>query len=134
MHGVAGQHGIDGPVRQRYRLGATRQGTDIRQDPAQLGPHRRVGLDRGDVGAHRGQRGGELAGSGAEVEHPHAGRGLERPPHRGPRIVRAVFGVRRRRRAERRGVQQPFVLIHAITLSAPRRGMIPSAGRDLLNG
>ena len=75
VHGVAGQHGIDGRVRQRYRLGATRQGADSRQRAAQLGQHRRVRLDRDDVGAQRDQRGGELAGSGAEVEHPQAGRG-----------------------------------------------------------
>jgi hypothetical protein len=30
MQGMAGQHGIDGRVRQRYRLGTTRQGTDRR--------------------------------------------------------------------------------------------------------
>jgi hypothetical protein len=114
----AGQHGVDGRVRQRYRLGATRQCTDIRQCAAQLGQHRRVGLDRGDVGAQRNQRGGELAGAGAEVEHPQAGRGLERPANRGLRIVRAVLGVCGRRRAERRGMTAPFVLFHAITLAA----------------
>jgi hypothetical protein len=30
MHGVAGQHSIDGRIRQRYRFGATRQCTDRR--------------------------------------------------------------------------------------------------------
>ena len=92
-------------------------GTDIRQDAAQLAQHRRIGLDRGDVGAHRDQRGGQLAGSGAEVEHPRAGRGLKRPAHGGLRVVRAVLGVRGRRRAERGSVPEPFVLFHAISLS-----------------
>jgi len=42
----------------RYRLGTTRQGTDSRQRAAQLGQHRRIGLDRDDFGAQRDQRGG----------------------------------------------------------------------------
>jgi len=57
VQGVADQHGIDGRVRQRDRLGATRQGADIRQGAAQFGQHRGVGLDRDDVGAQRGHHG-----------------------------------------------------------------------------
>ncbi|MER6006797.1 hypothetical protein ABT120_50255 [Nonomuraea angiospora] len=37
-------------------------------------------LDRDDVGAQRDQDGGQVAGSGAEVEHARAG--LERRAHR----------------------------------------------------
>jgi hypothetical protein len=61
MQGVAGQLGIDGRGRQRYRLGTARQGTDSRQRVPQLGQHRRDGLDRDDIGTQRDQRGGELA-------------------------------------------------------------------------
>jgi hypothetical protein len=57
VQGVADQHGIDGRVRQRDRLGATRQGADIRQGAAQFGQHCGVGLDRDDVGAQRGHHG-----------------------------------------------------------------------------
>ncbi|MFF5279823.1 hypothetical protein [Streptomyces sp. NPDC000133] len=53
----------------------------------------------------RDQRGGELAGSGAEVKHPRARRGLKRPAHRGLRVVGAVFGVCGGRCAERRTVK-----------------------------
>ena len=113
---MAGQHGIDGRVRQRYRLGTTRQGTDSRERAAQLGQHRRIGLDRDDLGAQRVQHGGQLAGSGAEVEHSRAGRGLQRPAHRGLRVVRAVLGVCGRRCAERRAATQPFLLFHAVIL------------------
>jgi hypothetical protein len=113
---MSGEHGIDGRVRQRYRLGTTRQGTDSRQRAAQLGQHRPVGLDGNDFGAERDQRGGELAGSCAEVEHSRAGRRLERPAHRGLRVVRAVLGVCGRHCAERRAVKSPFVLFHALRL------------------
>lgn len=78
MQGVSGQHSIDGRVRQRYLLGTTRQGTDSRQRAAQLDQHRRIGLDRNDVGAQRDQRAGQLAGSGAKAKHTPARRGLQR--------------------------------------------------------
>jgi hypothetical protein len=57
VQGIAGQHGIDGRVRKRYRLSTTWQGTDSRQRAAQLGQHRWVGLDRDDFGAESDQRG-----------------------------------------------------------------------------
>jgi hypothetical protein len=37
-----------------------------RKGAAQLGQHRRIGFDRNDFGAQRDQRGGQLAGSGAQ--------------------------------------------------------------------
>ncbi|GAA3030100.1 hypothetical protein GCM10020000_03440 [Streptomyces olivoverticillatus] len=121
------QHGIHGSVRQRYRLGTARQGADSRQRAAQLGQHRRVGLDRDDVGTQRDQRGGQLAGAGTEVEHARAGRGLKRPAHRSLRVVRTVLGVCGRRCAERRGVKLPFILIHAVTLSALQAVSYPAS-------
>ncbi len=86
------------------RLGTTPHGADRRQRVAQLAKHRRIGFDRYDVGAQRVQRGGELAGTCAEVEHPRAGRSLKRPAHRRLRVVRAVLGLRGRCCAERRTV------------------------------
>ncbi len=59
-----------------------------------------VGLDRDDFGTDGDQRGGQLAGPGAEIDHSPARRGLQRPPHRGLRVVRAVLCVCRRRGAE----------------------------------
>lgn len=97
VHSVAGQHRINGCVRQRYHLRATRQRPDTRQRAAQLGQHRRIRLDRSDLGAHRNHRGGELASTGAKVEHPPAGHWLNGPAHRSLRVVRAVLGVRGRR-------------------------------------
>ena len=84
---------------------------------AQLGQHRRNGFDRDDFGTQRDQRGGQLAGSGAEVEHSRAGRGLGRPAHRGLGVVRPVLSVGGRRYPGRRRVKYPFVLCHAVTLS-----------------
>jgi hypothetical protein len=120
VQGVSGQHGIDGRVRQRYRLSTTRQGTDSWQRAAQLDQHRRVGFDRNDVDAQRDQRAGQLAGSGAEVKHTPARRGFQRPAHRSQRVVRAMLGIFDRRYTKRRAEQYPRVLSHAVTLSAPR--------------
>ena len=69
------------------------------------GKHRRIGFDRNDFGTQRDQRGGQLAGSGAEVEHSRAGRGLERPARRGLGVVRPVLSVGGRRYPERRRVK-----------------------------
>jgi hypothetical protein len=63
------------------------------------------GFDRTDFGTQRDQRGGQLAGFGAEVEHSRAGRGLERPAHRGLGVVRPVLSVGGRRYPERRRVK-----------------------------
>jgi hypothetical protein len=101
VHGVAGQHGVDGCVRQGNRLGAAGPGLDGRQRLTELGQHRRVRLHRHDLGSQRHEGGGQLAGAGTEVKHAGAGRGLERPAHRGLGVVRAVLGVRGRCRTER---------------------------------
>jgi len=116
VQGISGQHGIDGRVRQRYRLSTTRRGTDSRHRVAQLDQHRRVGLDRNDVGTQRDQ----LAGACAEVKHPSARRGFQTPTHRSQRVVRAVLGIFDRRRTKRRAEPYPRVLSHAVTPSAPR--------------
>jgi len=68
-----------------------------RKGAAQLGQHRRIGFDRTDFGTQRDRRGGQLAGSGAEVGHSRAGRGLERPARRGLGVVRPVLSVGGRR-------------------------------------
>ncbi|WP_342634405.1 hypothetical protein [Streptomyces himastatinicus] len=68
-------------------------------------------MSSNDFDTQRDQRGSELAGSGAEIEHARAGRALERPAHCGPRVVRTMLGVCDRRRAERRGMKQPFMLV-----------------------
>ncbi len=120
VHGVAGQHGVDGGVRQGYRLGATPQGAYGRQRAAEFGQHARVGLDGDDVRARGDQHAGQLAGSGAEVEHARPGRPLQRPPHRGVRVVRAVLGVGGRGRPERRAEQHLFVMVHPTSLRTPR--------------
>jgi hypothetical protein len=100
VQGIAGQHCINGRVRQWYRLGTTGARIDRRQRATQLGQHRRIGFDRDHVGTQGDQHGGQLARPGAELEHSRASRTLQRPPHCGPRVVRAVLGVRSRRRAE----------------------------------
>lgn len=65
---------------------------------AQLDQHRRIGFDSNDFGTQRDQGGGQLAGSGAEVEHSRAGRGLEGPgqPQPGPSAGRRRYPGRRR--------------------------------------
>jgi hypothetical protein len=78
VHRIAGNDGINGRVRKRDGLRAARQGTNGRQRAAQLGPHGRIGLDSDDLGSQFDQRGGQLAGSGAEVEHAQSRCGLER--------------------------------------------------------
>ena len=75
MRRLARQHGVDGLIGQRYRLGATRRRGHAGHPAAQFGQHVRVGLDRHDarlaaVQGQAGQLGGELAGAGAEVENP----------------------------------------------------------------
>jgi hypothetical protein len=49
---------------------------------------------------------------------PRARRGPERPAHPDLRVIRTVLGVYDRRCAERRAVEQPFVLVHTVTVSA----------------
>ena len=66
-----------------------------RKGAAQLGQHRRIGFDRNDFGTQRDQRGGQLAGSGAEVE-ALAGRARARAPSP-PRPGRSPAGAQRRR-------------------------------------
>jgi hypothetical protein len=110
VHGVARQDRVDGGGRQRYRFGAARQCTDVRQRAVQLLQHRRVGLDGGDLAAQRNERGGQLAGAGTQVEHPRACGRLEGPADRCLRVVRAVLGVRGCRRAEGRSVPEPLGL------------------------
>nr|WP_232303965.1 PfkB family carbohydrate kinase [Pseudofrankia sp. DC12] len=50
-------------------LNTTRPGLATGERDPQLGRHRRVGLDHDDAGPQRDQRGGQLSGSGAEIEH-----------------------------------------------------------------
>ena len=94
-----------------------------RKGAAQLGQHRRIGLDRDDFGTQRDQRGGQLAGSGAEVEHSRAGRGLGRPARRGLGVVRPVLSVGGRRypRATTREVAvRPLPRGYSICQGKPR--------------
>jgi hypothetical protein len=101
VQGVSGQHGIDGRVRQRYRLSAT-------------------GRARTAGSAWRSSTG--IAGSGstattsvpsatsvpvslpvpAPVKLPPARREFQRPTDPSQRVVRAVLGIFDRRRTKRR--------------------------------
>lgn len=62
----------------------------------------------------------QLAGSGAEVEHPWAGRGRERPAHRGLRVIRTMRGVRGGRCPERRAEKWLSSLLHPASPFGPK--------------
>ena len=68
MPGLCHQDRINGVVRQRDLFGRAEQGRRIRQGATQHVQHLGDGIDGGDAQAPLDQSGGQLAGSGAEVE------------------------------------------------------------------
>ena len=131
---LAGQHGVDGLVRQRYRLRPARRRGHAGQPAVQFGQHVRVGLDRDDarpaaVQGQAGELGGELAGPAPRSRilswcPGGRGDGFERPPDRGGGVVWPVRGVGRGRGPE--GSRPAGVLVVAAAgRSSPDRQGCP---------
>jgi len=70
VHGLSGDDGVRAAVRHRDLLRAARPGLHRIHLAPQYGEHLRIGLHGGDFGAQADQGGGQLPGSGAQVDHP----------------------------------------------------------------
>ena len=103
------EHRVGARIGERDRLGRARQRLDVREPGPERGAHLVVGLDRDDRRAALDDRLGQLPGSGREIDHLAAGRGLEEPLDRGRRVARAgrVRSGRRRRRRSGLGGRDP---------------------------
>ena len=133
VHGLAGQHGVDGAVGQRDLFRAAGHGPHRAEPAAQFGQHAGIGFHRGDVGAQADQGFGQLAGSRGQVEHPQRPAGADRlqgPADGGLGVIGPVLGVGRRGGAERRSVPQPVFSFFL----ALRAGQVIHSGHPMAAG